>query len=277
MCRSQDNGGRRCPGHPRDLEKVQAYNVRRRELYALKMGKTLAPAFLDIKVLRENPREDSEAYSNYLESAKKFSKSIGFDPEGRGALFQYSMVEYKALRDYLNGRFVSYDTEETPQTLWSEAKLAEVESMVNKLDSVLSKAKPSKVARRLYRGVVLHDHLEDHNAWIDEHFPVGGIFHQKGYMSTTLSPTKAADIFSRTLQDDTTSIIIEIISKQGAALNQGTSHFGGSEQEVLFPRNHAFKVVNVFKNVIYNYETTSLLRRRRTIIQVTDMDKENDV
>jgi hypothetical protein len=317
MCRT---GGRRCPSHT-DPTKVAAYNERRRLLYNLKVKLNHVQPVEDftsrfnafpIDALRK--RISAVEAAVFHSEAVKFSKTLIPDYNEKTAedtrwvvdhdyydrnldkneaLIFYTSSGYKMIRNYLNSGLhetPDWDNPEYTNTIFGQHQ-EWFSDNIETTDKALALAEPPEEPRLVYRGMKLGREIkpEDLDSWWAENFTVGSVVSQKNYMSTSLNPEVSISHFSNHAQRDTEtpeeaakrSVIIEIMSKQGAPLGYGTSTMGEVESEVLMPRNAKFKVVSVNHNVSVPFERkerfdqTSVNYARRTIIRMVDVSDEN--
>jgi hypothetical protein len=282
MCRTKELGGRRCPQHT-DPVKHAAYNARRRELYAVKKGQSaLNPLdmFLPLDAVRSSRKGDKSLRASLNHDSKVFFNSLDafnppVDPKAsddewddyewdypqhgtysdknnnrhRMALLSYTHVNYSYVRDYLYGVKISSSGKEhvvTPE------KRAEYEDTIQLMDSALEKAVPPKTPRLVYRGLKIPHRVDNVDSWLDENFPVGGVVSHKSYLSTSADPETALK-FSTPPIGTNKGVVIEMVTRQGASLGKGTSHFGNLEMEVLMPRDAKFVVHSVNRDVDYQY------------------------
>lgn len=281
MCRT---GGRRCPSHIDPLL-IAKRNARRREAYAShKEGATPVisePKFADPSEIRRL------AYpSEWDVDATQFEKSLTEDEAT--AFKDYTDEGYIGIKILVVGDDIpwsmEYEMEESP---YDEEEL---EHMMSNLDSGLAKAVKPDEPRDLYRGITVPMGVadEDIDNWLTEHFPVGGTFSQKNYMSTSASPvmgvsfgTPGEPLYDEDDEDIepplpnlARSIILEMKSKQGAILSQNLATPLNYESEVLLPRNAKLKIVGVHKEVQYSYIAGDgqVYTMQRTIVQAVDAE-----
>jgi len=270
MCRTKELGGRRCPQHT-DPVKHAAYNARRRELYAAKKGQsTLNPLdmFLPLdavrssrkgdKSLRASLNHDSKVFFDSLDSKlndeewSDYQSKIYFNEDGNNqqlALLSYTHVNFSHIRDYLYGTKISSSGDKHVVKPEKRAYFAET---VQLMDSALEKAVPPKTPRLVYRGLKIPHRVDNVDSWLDENFPVGGVVSHKSYLSTSADPETALK-FSTPPIGTNKGVVIEMVTRQGASLGKGTSHFGNLEMEVLMPRDAKFVVHSVDRDVDYQY------------------------
>jgi hypothetical protein len=315
MCRTKELGGRRCPQHT-DPVKHAAYNARRRELYAAQKSitKNNDQASLESRFLGPDQRrkpageqehlsfvKDTETYRDSLAEYEKTTYSNDYaewraspkktDQWGgspRAALRHYTEMGYSDVRNYLNGFSMEvYRDEDEAQKAGVEVKPqdnADMAGFVRMMDKVISLAPKPAEPRMLYRGIDPPSTAMGKEAeWLKEKFPIGGIVSQKSYMSTSLEPSIAAGSFSLTEN----SVVMEILSKEGAALGVGQSTWGLQESEVVLPRDAKLKVVAVYQDVKYGYTKVTRemdgevlaekdAEEKRTIIQVIHVTDEDE-
>jgi hypothetical protein len=270
MCRSKELGGRRCPQHT-DPVKHAAYNARRRELYAAKKTPSSTQNYLKHFIPFDEVRPD---VATHLESGEKFlaeSKAFNLtiNPGYAGDLwklttrlnsFDGSESEHKALLSYTQATFKSINRALTGKdvtagdtVLSADVVLDNYKHDIANIDSALAKAETPDEPRLLYRGLRVPTGVEGAGKWVEERFPVGGTVSQKSYMSTTMSSaiamSKFADKHTAQTGADHSPVIIEIVSKKGAPLGEGTSVYVNEEVEILVPRESRFKVVSVDHDV----------------------------
>lgn len=291
MCRTKENGGRRCPQHT-DPVKHAAYNARRRELYAASKKADSSSALtslfpemgVPIQPLNENAR------LAFIADARKLTKALlpDFDentwaltesvitsdhpkyanPASHESLRYYTDIGYTHLRANLEGRGYA-----APETLEWEHRV------IDSIDKAFEQASPPDEPRLLYRGMrIPREHEPDQ--FINENFPVGGVVSQKSYMSTSLLPSVSksfGDGFGSSDEDRIArSVVFQIVSKQGIALGKGTSEMSDREKEILMPRNARFKVVSVDKGVDFSYTPFGYPaeKLKRTVIRLVDVSDE---
>lgn len=311
MCRSQELGGRRCPAHS-DPVKREAYNAIRRSRYASAHPKALegptglpellddASLFPSFDEVRYSFNKRSENWGDYIEEAEKFKSRIEEYEEDidarrlKRALKMYTSDDYISIRDFLNGYQMASTTPDKPLN-FSKAVNERLSKQVESMDAVLNYAEPPAEPRTVYRGmnIPMSVDKEKTGEWLENHFPVGGVISQKSYMSTSLDPTHALRTFAsigvaNSEVAENRGVVIEIITKQGAALTDGTSDYGTDEAEILMPREAKFKVVAVHKRVEYNISlhpskkladsgkaNAAKMPYKRTVIQLVDVSEEN--
>lgn len=274
MCRT---GGRRCPSYV-DPALISERNARRRAAYKAKANSIQTfsdPEFLDLKEYRKELIPKTPEWESYIAEGKKFSSSI--TAHESDAIYNYTDIEYGIIRDYLNGYYIQ--TADKRPFIIKEEHRKNYQSTIDSMDSALRKAGLAEKHRTLYRGLSIPEAIANPADWLQEHFPVGGVMSQKSYMSTSLSAQKAGG-FAGLYVEDSRRIIIEILSRKGAVLDQHTSIYGQAEREVLLPREAKFKVVAIHKDADLNYESYSLKQPvtkhtfQAIIIQLVDADEE---
>lgn len=296
MCRPKELGGRRCPQHT-DPVKHEAYNARRRELYAesKKVSSSSNPLDLFPKMGAVIGALDESVRLTFLSDARKLTKSLmpDFDeeqwkdtedvispsnpkyinPTNHDALRYYTELGFITLRNHLEQN----DEAPTENKDWHDR-------VVSAIDSAFEQADPPEEPRLLYRGMRIRQNHADKDSiskYVADNFPVGGVISQKNYMSTSLSPsvsTSFGDGFGGTPEErDSRSVLFQIVSKQGIALGKGTSDMGDREKEVLMPRNARFKVVSVDEGADFNYNIygDTPVELKRTIIRLVDVSDED--
>lgn len=273
MCRT---GGRRCPSHT-DPKRIAERNAVRREQYAMRY-KSLSietpvlatPEYPVLDSVRPFHRMNSEQGQAFKQESLAFVKTINpaFN-EAKWDKYAQDLTEYdspqKALLDYTNFGFMQLRTflhgkditaePDNMEVTFPEHRITGYEQRIKTLDTALAQVTPPAEPRLLYRGMRVPFSVEDSNVrgWIGEHFPVDGVISQKNYMSTSIN-ADTAERFTANGDNIKRSVIIEIVSKQGAPLGEGTSWFGDEEKEVLMPRNARFKVVSVDYDVDFSAE-----------------------
>lgn len=201
-------------------------------------------------------------------------KAAELSPSERGAILAYTGSSYEELNRALYNPEKYYSNREDNPTDLSEEELEEKMSlgesiflkdyywnapvgkdkyqmMAKKLDEALVKG--NKVQRRVFRGVNFtelgfndidpwsKEYPTRRDAWIDENRSVGTVIEYKGYLSSSLTPQKAASF------GKSSGIVYEMITPEGLAVETNSYHKG--EKEVLLPRNCKFVVVGVQKGV----------------------------
>jgi hypothetical protein len=274
MCRPKELGGRRCPQHT-DPVKHAAYNARRRELYHISKN-DVSTAFPLLDSVRLKMKDNKKALQRWTDEQMEFTKKINpsYTPESweshrddtsnwqetqseADAILHYSDYGYKRISRYFNDQNSGIEPEE-------------IEPVLSQLDSALSKADRPEEPRLLYRGVHL---AELNNAdWVDRNFPVGKVISQKNYMSTSFDPEIGLTFAGNG------SLVLEILSKQGAPIGEGLSYYGSDEHEVLMPRETKFKVVAVHHGVSFKVKDQSVHQQDQTphvtVVQLVDADNE---
>jgi hypothetical protein len=278
MCRSNAEGGRRCIAHS-DPARIAEYNAERRKQYAHEKLEQAAASEFDMSRTRVAPTGKAMAY--HKQQTAKFEAAI--TPEEQDALIDYTEFEYEDIRDYLTGYHVKFGQPKDGLS-FDDDRLAEIKERVELLDSALAKSE-NKKPRKLYRGMRINRNVPDPSAWVQQTFKPGVEFSQQGYMSTSLSPFKAAEFGDSIMDDGSRSIIFEIVSSKGAILGDESSSFGFQENEVLLPRDAKFKVVAVHERAEFKYdyfddeeddfglEDDEPFSVTRTVIQVIDLNE----
>jgi hypothetical protein len=307
MCRTKELGGRRCPQHT-DPIKHAAYNARRRELYAArkpqKSASTNLYEFPPVDAFRSFTKGDQKRHEK---ESEKFAATIveGYNlteaKEGRWnsinskngcetsrAFIQYTSSSYRALRDFNNPRL----KDDKYAGVWNNSNKdnsEKLQKITDLLDAALAKAEKPDAPRRLWRGMQINLNVqkEEIASYLEERFPVGGVISQGNFMSTSMDAQQAI-AFSQGWDKDYNntvehSILLEILSREGAPLGYATSVFNVEEAEILVPRNARFKVVSIDHNQEVEYETSSLSGQKgkskasRTVIRLIDAVDEADV
>jgi hypothetical protein len=286
MCRPKELGGRRCPQHT-DPVKHAAYNARRRELYAASKNTSSLPSPVEFSSAIQYEHLFVLEDKNTVETIEKtFKGRLGYIAEGnalydalqeqddseklRKSLLYYTSHGYTDLRKYLNA------SPEDKEDFDDEA----MDDLVNDLDKSISLAETKREYRAVYRGIRVDETVtgeKSFDVWLHEAFPIDGVVSQKSYMSTSLSPAKAINIFG--FGSVTESLLFEIVTKRGAALNEKTSVMGTKEYEILLPREAKFRVVNVQKDITLKLHSSpgdnALVHPiQKTVVQLIDVTDE---
>jgi hypothetical protein len=144
-----------------------------------------------------------------------------------------------------------------------------LQETVDHLDSAFSKwerQKPILVYRGINSDVIesTHpdiwegNHKSNLKAYVQDTFPVGGIYESKSFMSTSIDPAKANGFAMG-------AIVLEIISKKAAPVVV-VSAWDVTEREMILPRNQKYQIVRVLNKVkIDSHE------RDTTIIQLIEL------
>lgn len=172
-------------------------------------------------------------------ASEKLSNEIGaaMADERISAMKQYASNQVAQLNEYVNGdSFIKMNA-----ALRSGAKISTIDG-VTTMDSLFLPSISDKVGDNLfvYRGGVPDSVINKLN--------IGSVFKEKGYMSTSASPTSAAvfsydlDAFNDLDGDVPAVTVLRIVPKT----NSNVVKIGGiEEKEVLFERNRKMKVVKI--------------------------------
>lgn len=222
-------------------------------------GEQWEQAYKDTNAFADLIREhDKRKLEEYKTKSAAFTKEETMADEGynslQEAVVDYTDEGYAEIRDYVYGHYVSlhgenlvadpYNNGSSSNYVASAEKSNNLDKIMLKLDEAIALAPTPENPRTMWRGIsVPSHHKQDPAKWVEETFPVGGVFSQKNYMSTTLDPVIANDRFTTPTRQDK-SVFIEIVSKQGAPLMNRLSAWS-DEAEILMPRNAKFKVANI--------------------------------
>jgi hypothetical protein len=139
-----------------------------------------------------------------------------------------------------------------------------IKRVVKELDSAIAKSK-LKEKYVVYRGVSNYV-LQQSGAKTTEEFvrklKQDKTYTSNAYMSTSNNPTIAYDY------SNDTGIIMEILPS--SSINLSSSSFFEDEEEVLLPRNSTYRIVNVYKPKLYEWEhhTRTASSKDITVIQL---------
>lgn len=253
MCRVN---GRRCPACE-DPMKVAARNARRRAAHGKKNGNG-SHAF---KALGRTRLKNFEAESD------AFNEMMSEDEQD--AIRGYTEADYSDIKDYLyqssiDGDAMEYDFED----------MARLETQIAHIDAALEKAPIPEKPRPLYRGVIIPDHVDNIDEWLDRGYPEGGVIKKKGYLSTSLDPTVAlkeyAGLENPNDENRQSVVMFEFISKKGAPIGNASSEYE-NEREVLVQRDSRFKVDSVSKDVPFTFNGEQGTKKI-TIVRLIDAD-----
>jgi hypothetical protein len=312
MCRSKELGGRRCPAHT-DPQKIAAYNTVRRQRYAAQKqinGEDRPDETFVLKAdeeygfspFKENRATfllDSVEGQQWLKDADMFAEAVGATEEGANlkpwqyrvdmqtSLRAYTQYEYSNIKSYLHGQNMNGNLETIEPVPMEDDQVKYTVEKMHLIDEALEHAAAPESERALYRGMRVPNWVDSDQIkpWIHENFPVGGVVSQKSFMSTSMNPTLTVGMFSvaktpngRDSKDSDRSVVIEIMSKQGAPLGELLSEHGNDETEILMPRDAKFRVVSVHEDVRYlsmkqsHYEMSGIKRPRhtRTVVRLID-------
>jgi len=254
MCRATVEGGRRCPAHT-DPAKVQAYNSRRRELYAARHNKNFVASHPPISFIKQFNRL-AEEYENLLTDQEK------------DALHEYTDISYTDIKDYLYGKDINLDDND-----FDASEIKEMKKQIKLIDSALSKAIPPEEDRVLYRGIKIPGHVEDASIWLAENYPVGAIIKKKGYLSTSVNPTVALQSYmginDSDITDYQTVCLLTFSSKRGAPISSNLSAFE-DEHEILIGRDQKFKVEEIISDATVSVDSKGK-NIKTVIIKLTDV------
>jgi hypothetical protein len=277
MCRSAAQGGRKCPKHS-DPQWISARNAHRRALYQAKIKNNVPLGSTDSRFGKAGEKRIiytplNDEFKEFAIQADEYAAMLDSTSEEARAVIGFTSHTFFPIRDYLNG---GQDMEKGGEKTFTPEEVEAMEKQIALLDSAIAKAAPVDTPRKLYRGMVIPNHIEDLNQFFEDKFTPGTVFSQKSYMSTSLNPSLAVTFSEPFTVPQNRTVIMEIISKNGAPLGNDLSAMGIKEQEVLLPRNTKFKVVAIQRDVHFvwgNSEPGSFDRDvKRTIIQVIAVD-----
>lgn len=274
MCRTILEGGRRCPKHELTPEKRNTINSRRRENYHNNKIETITRMVETLKTEHPFPTDLPVAYDKHGPEYKNF---IGrytrtrLTKHEKEILYGYTEMDFKKIRQTI------YRKNERGKSMsFSKEAREDVKAKMEVLDKILARAPKARKPTVLYRGAAIPNY-EDINTWLDTNYPVGGIFQDKSYLSTSACVSRASDFPNRTVEPGR-HLMFEIISDNGLPI-PGTAGFMGDEFEVLFPRKTKFAVVEVLKDHEYEWDDLPpkdgqehgwLQKRKVTLIRLID-------
>lgn len=189
-----------------------------------------------------------DAYNNFLTDSTRNENLL--TPAEKKSLFEYTGWFYRDYQSYLKN-----PSTVTPSPVVKES--------LQFMDSALAKS-PRKNNNVLYHGVP-KDLQNSMSMWSDPNFiTTNDTFVRESFFSTSIDPKVASD----NTGGGEGSIIFEIYTTDGLALNGELSEHGLREKEVLLPRGKQFKIIGVLNNVVFSWGSTS---RTHTIIQLEDL------
>lgn len=158
------------------------------------------------------------------------------------AVSKLTNAEIDAIKEYQNGVYnskvggytniQSYLRNNKPA--WDGMSLEGVKEVVADIDKAIAKSKLAEDAT-LYRGIKHGQKYIDLN--------IGQTFSDKGYFSTTKNKS-VADKFADKLNRDERPVVFKIEAKQGDTALKMNDFSKSKENEVLFPRDQKFEIIN---------------------------------
>ena len=210
------------------------------------------------KIIRKSYPNDAPEIALMMEESQNWINEL--TPEETEAVAWFTSNGAGSVNNYLVGK--KDDFNYSPVLLKTTAE---------KMDSALKKwvrPKPVLVYRGLSQSVVgekTYNKTEDAalaKLFLDENFPVGGIYTSPTFMSASLDPERASRFAS-------SDFVLEIVSKKAAPV-VNISAWDISEREMVLPRKQKYEVMRVLKNI--KFETSSGDVRERTVIQLIEID-----
>jgi len=205
--------------HKDNIRKIFAYDIQTLPSGDIVRSKVGNDSPEVMKMIAESENWGNAMTTNETEAVSWFTSN------GSGAVNQYLVTN----KPDDGGRYSSEHLDST---------IKDMDSALNKF----SRAEPVIVYRGISMDIVEHsgyDH-NDEEKFLATEFPVGGVYRNKTFMSTSLDPSRAAGFAS-------SSITLEIKSKKAAPV-VNVSAWDISEKEMVIPRNQEYKVISIIRN-----------------------------
>ena len=190
-------------------------------------------------MLNERAADDLDVVALLDESEAWVTKLTSDEIE---ALHWYSMGGYEEI----NGGFSNPNRKGSPDGAGG-FKIAAPAKTIELLDSALNNVDSSKQAV-VYRRHFFYDKQDPENTFASRsfeeqaaHFPVGSVYKPSFFMSTSLNPSNIGMPMRK--EGKSFMVRLEILTRRGAAM-PAVSNGATSEQEILLPRDGAYRVVN---------------------------------
>lgn len=289
MCRPKAAGGRRCPGHPKTRESVEARNERRRAAYAAKMqGEGEAwrdEGFLHPRLWRRGIGPDSEDLDNLADIGQRWRESL--TPEERRAVSQYTMGAFDYINPLLRGGEEAYRQALVRGGTWAREEdfddaYALHTEYIKHLDSAFAKHPSISLKRTLYRSIKTGDELG--KDWAKTRFKPGEEVTFPEFSSTSLD-SDFAFYYAHQRNTPEHTVVLEIKARDGIILHEKSSRGAYSvqddEREILLDRGSRFKVVGVHESIKFEAARDTRYwrkgqRMRVTVVQLVQMGEEAD-
>ena len=214
----------------------------------------------------------ASAYDEAEFGVDRGDPDIDFDDlplaESYTALENYTDTDYMGINTHLRGGDITdIHYVETPDEL---ANLREkADDLVADLDRLFEAAPTTPVDLVLHRGI--------HSDYAREiaDYPVGAVFHDLGYSSTSLSPSTGEQFSRYGDDDDKFGLVLEIAvpaGTRGVSVNQTLGSLSSltSEHEILLDRGTTFRVVSKVT------DSNGVVKRVRIAVVGQDNKKDSD-
>ncbi len=172
----------------------------------------------------------------------------------------YAMNGYIQINALLRRHGISAMTRENPELRDGEWK-EKTRTRISEIDSALKKASDLNKDRephRLYRFYKVPDGVTPAQ-FIEKYFQEGEGYTDQGYMSTSADPEFIMSSLHKKNKGkrNTNYVVMEILTKQGASLQQSakgqTGNIQSLEKEYLLPRNMKFRIAGVRKQQVFEF------------------------
>lgn len=220
--------------------------------------------YLDMFTPGRTPITGTKTAEEHAELIKKLygeyqkAISLGTDDEDR-AVSSYTYYGNNWVNTYLRRsgyaelckkeQTILWDREEERYRTPQEHAEHYVKPMIRNLEGFIEKAEKSGEPRKLYRFIEIPAGV-DPKTYTEKYFEAGQAYQDKGFMSTTADPDFIYGLTKGSVHERRKKnfLVLEIVTKQGASLQQRDHSDGGDiqslEAEVLLPRNMKMRIID---------------------------------
>lgn len=193
------------------------------------------------------PKEERISLTTQLfEDNKKWAKTLTEDESD--IMRRYAMTYYELVNSVLRRTGLAQLRKENRIF---KGDLSEVKEKTALLDSAIAKAPKPNEPRKLFRYFQVPDGVTSEE-YMRRYFKEGESFKDRGYMSTSVDPEFITALVDGEKEKKGNFIVMEIITKQGASLqNEKVGRSGdiqSLENEILLPRNMKLRIAGVRKS-----------------------------